>query len=74
MTIIGTEKETDYVIEQMAYGSCDGCPAYKTCKGEKRKKEYDKDNGESCGEAIRKHIKIIKVTRSERDAGDHGIL
>ena len=57
ITITGTVAETDYIIEQLACGSCEGCPAQAECKEvEKRDKT---DDELSCGELIRRHIKII---------------
>ena len=55
--ITGTEKETDYIIAQLACGTCEGCPGRKACKGNKTEK--GKEEKESCGETIRKCIEII---------------
>lgn len=55
--ITGTEKETDYIIEQLACGTCEGCPGREICK--ENKTEKGKGEKESCGETIRKCIEII---------------
>lgn len=55
--IVGTEKETDYIIEQLACGTCESCPGHKECRG--NKEEKGKGEMESCGETIRRHIEII---------------
>lgn len=57
ITITGTAAETDYIIEQLACGSCEGCPAQKECKGAGKREGTDDEL--SCGERIRRHIKII---------------
>lgn len=55
--ITGTERETDYIIEQLACGTCERCPGRKECQ--KNKAEKGKGEKESCGETIRRHIEII---------------
>lgn len=57
ITITGTAAETDYIIEQLACGACEGCPAQTECKGAGKRDKTD--DGLSCGELIRRHIKII---------------
>lgn len=56
ITITGTVAEIDYIIEQLACGVCEGCPAAVGCRKSERWKPED---GQSCGEKIRRHIKII---------------
>lgn len=56
ITIIGTEKETDCIIEQLACGACEYCIVRADCPGIRVK---EPDDGKSCGEKIRRHIKII---------------
>lgn len=57
ITIIGTTEETDYIIEQLACGACEGCPGRAECRESREKDEPD--DGQSCGEVIRRHIEII---------------
>lgn len=57
ITITGTPEETDYIIEQLACGACEGCPGRAECQGNGKKREPDE--GQSCGEVIRRHIEII---------------
>ena len=69
ITIKGTEKEIDYMIDCMA-GNCEGCKAWEVCKAESEKcnnctggKECGKciEEEKSCGEMIREVINIIIV-------------
>lgn len=56
ITIIGTPEETDYIIEQLACGACEGCPGRAECR---TIRVNEPDDGQSCGEVIRRHIKIV---------------
>ena len=56
ITIRGTTEETDYIIEQLACGACEGCPGRGECK--KQRDTGEPDDGESCGEVIHRHINI----------------
>ena len=56
ITIRGTTEETDYIVEQLACGACEGCPGRVECR--KQRNTEEPDDGESCGEVIRRNINI----------------
>lgn len=62
LKIIGTEEETDNVIEMMALaGACNICPGAAECKAHKEEKPGDPWEELSCGEVIRHNVTIINI-------------
>lgn len=51
ITIIGTEAETDYMIDCMI-GNCEGCKAWDKCKEETQQQCGNCNGGKTCGECI----------------------
>lgn len=47
ITIIGTTEETDYIIEQLACGACEGCPGRAECR--KAEKRTSRTTGKAAG-------------------------
>ena len=74
MKIVGTEKETDWLIEALdVAGCCGDCPARKHCREtDEAEEQSGVPAGErtSCGEMLREVIKIRnKRERRKREKG-----
>lgn len=64
ITVIGAQQEIDYVVEQLACGSCEECPGRVECDT-RRKSAREPGEGESCGEVIRRHIITVREEKGE---------